>query len=198
MSEKFHNGISWGEYNKRIKSPRELCICGISFVDTKEMALDFGGGSLIDTKYMRNEAGFLHVRVIDADPDTKERVDSLADEGVSLESTTFETATISENTFDFINAQNSVGFINKDNYDSVVDQLLHALKPSGVIAVNFFGDRDDWNTPDSGKVCVSEEHVRSLLSETKIIHWEEIENDRGTALGNPKHWHTFEVIARKI
>lgn len=41
------------------------------------------------------------------------------------------------------------------------------------------------------------EDVFKLFKDFDILESEEIEKDRPTALGKMKHWHTFEVIARK-
>jgi len=40
--------------------------------------------------------------------------------------------------------------------------------------------------------------VLNLLKDFEIIKFEEIEKDEKTALGSLKHWHTYEIIAKKI
>ena len=42
-----------------------------------------------------------------------------------------------------------------------------------------------------------EEDVIELFKDFDILEFGEIEKDRPTSLGKMKHWHTFEVIARK-
>ena len=44
---------------------------------------------------------------------------------------------------------------------------------------------------------LSKEEVLSLFEKFEVIKFEEIERDGKTALGILKHWHTYEIIARK-
>ena len=41
------------------------------------------------------------------------------------------------------------------------------------------------------------EEVENLFEQFDIISFNEIEKDGKTGLGKLKHWHTFEVIAKK-
>lgn len=44
----------------------------------------------------------------------------------------------------------------------------------------------------------SKEEVENLLKNFEIIKLKEIEKDTPTALGKMKHWHMFNIIAKKI
>ena len=46
-------------------------------------------------------------------------------------------------------------------------------------------------------VFLSKQEVLELLSDFEIIKFQEIENNKKTALGKMKHWHIFDVIAKK-
>lgn len=46
-------------------------------------------------------------------------------------------------------------------------------------------------------VFLSKEEVLKLLNQFEIVKFEEIEKDGKTGLGKEKHWHIFEIIARK-
>ena len=46
-------------------------------------------------------------------------------------------------------------------------------------------------------VFLSKEQVLNLFDKFEIIHFEEIERDGKTGLGKMKHWHLYEIIARK-
>lgn len=46
-------------------------------------------------------------------------------------------------------------------------------------------------------VFLSKEQVLDLLTDFEIIKFEEIEKDGKTGFGKMKHWHTYEVIAKK-
>ena len=48
-------------------------------------------------------------------------------------------------------------------------------------------------------VFLSKEQVLELFKEQfKIIEFNEFERDEKTAIGKIKHWHVYEVIAKKI
>lgn len=44
---------------------------------------------------------------------------------------------------------------------------------------------------------LSKEKVLNLFKNFEIIEFHENEKDGKTALGITKHWHTFDIIARK-
>lgn len=46
-------------------------------------------------------------------------------------------------------------------------------------------------------VFLSKDEIIRLFEKFEIISLEEIEEDGKTALGNTKHWHVFNVIAKK-
>ena len=47
-------------------------------------------------------------------------------------------------------------------------------------------------------VFLPKEQVLSLFEKFEIIQFEENEKDGKTGLGKIKHWHTFDIIAKKI
>ena len=47
-------------------------------------------------------------------------------------------------------------------------------------------------------VFLSKEQVLNLFKKFEIIQFEENEKDGKTGLGKIKHWHTFDIIAKKI
>jgi len=46
-------------------------------------------------------------------------------------------------------------------------------------------------------VFLSKTEVLELFKNFDIIHFKEIEEDKKTALGVMKHWHIYDVIAKK-
>lgn len=46
-------------------------------------------------------------------------------------------------------------------------------------------------------VFLSENQVLELLKPFEIIKMEESETDKETGLGKLKHWHIYDIIARK-
>ena len=61
----------------------------------------------------------------------------------------------------------------------------------------FFGTKDSWvETKPKVEFLLKEEELE-LFKNFDIIHFEEIEVDKKTALGVEKHWHIYDVIAKK-
>lgn len=46
-------------------------------------------------------------------------------------------------------------------------------------------------------VFLSKEHVLELFNNFEIIDFQENEKEGKTGLGKIKHWHTFDIIAKK-
>jgi hypothetical protein len=63
---------------------------------------------------------------------------------------------------------------------------------------NFFGLNDSWVNIKEQMVFLSKEQALELFkSSFEIVHFNEIEKDGTTGLGKIKHWHIYNVIARK-
>ena len=67
----------------------------------------------------------------------------------------------------------------------------------GYFVGNFFGTKDEWKNTNEDMTFLSKEQVLNLFKEFEIIEFKEIEKDSPTGLGEMKHWHIFEIIARK-
>ena len=57
---------------------------------------------------------------------------------------------------------------------------------------------DAWAETKKQMVFLTKEQVLDLFKESfEIIHFNEIEKDGKTGLGKMKHWHIYNVIAKK-
>jgi len=97
---------------------------------------------------------------------------------------------------DLVNASYTLPFVSPARFDAVWRRIVRAVRPGGRFAGQLFGERDDWATlPDRTH------HARSaldtLLDAFVLESLREEEKDEPDALGNPKHWHVFHVVARK-
>ena len=58
--------------------------------------------------------------------------------------------------------------------------------------------RDSWVNIKEQMVFLSKEQVLELFKDSfEIIEFNEVEKDGKTGLGKMKHWHIYEVIAKK-
>jgi SAM-dependent methyltransferase len=98
---------------------------------------------------------------------------------------------------DLVNASYSLPFAPPPEFEATWRRIVAALPPGGRFAGHFFGVRDSWaSNPDLTFHTI--DTARDLLREFEVEHFFERDEDGETALGEPKHWHAFEVVARKV
>ena len=56
---------------------------------------------------------------------------------------------------------------------------------------------DEWNKAGSDMTFHDKDKVEALLSDMEIVKLEEVTRDGILANDQPKHWHLFNIIARK-
>lgn len=88
-------------------------------------------------------------------------------------------------------------FCKKDKFKEFWNKINNCIEKDGYFVGNFFGLNDSWNGTKLEMVFLSRENVFNLFEKFEIIKFKEIEKDSTTALGKMKHWHIFDVIARK-
>ena len=63
---------------------------------------------------------------------------------------------------------------------------------------NFFGEKDSWKSIKKEMVFLTKKEVLDLFKDSfEIIEFSEIEKDAITGLGKMKHWHIYNIIAKK-
>lgn len=95
-----------------------------------------------------------------------------------------------------VNANLSLPFLDADGWAHAWRQIRGAILPGGRIAAMLFGDRDAKFSPEM--TCPPETEIRALLDGFEIEHWVELEEDGQTALGEPHHFHRFDIVARRL
>ena len=97
---------------------------------------------------------------------------------------------------DLVYAGLSLPFCEARDFDAVWETVASAVRPNGFFVGHFFGPHDTWaDKPDM--TFHAREDVEALLSGFEIAQLREQDED-GTSVGGPKHWHVFHVIARKV
>lgn len=178
----------------RGKPPSSLVLKAIPYVAEKGMALDLGAGSLRNSRPLLAE-GF-RVRAIDKDPIAQEVAVDINSPELEVQITTFSDFEFPSATYDLIVAINTLPFATPEEFPKLWERLVTSLKPGGILAGTFFGPNDTW-AEKSTMTFLSKEQVEELLAEFEILELNELEKDAQDIQGNPKHWHIFEVIARK-
>lgn len=97
---------------------------------------------------------------------------------------------------DFINASFSLPFCAPTHFTRLWEIIVRAIRPRGRFAGTFFGEHDSW-AQDPSMTLRTRIQLEALLEPFEIEELLEEESDGETALGDTKHWHTFEVVASK-
>jgi SAM-dependent methyltransferase len=97
---------------------------------------------------------------------------------------------------DLINASFCLPFCPPSYFEQLWHQIQTALVPGGRFCGQLFGDRDSWAVYDDIAVQTRTQ-VEAMLQPFTVELFEEEEHPGKTALGDEKHWHLFQIVARK-
>lgn len=97
---------------------------------------------------------------------------------------------------DLVYAGLSLPFCPPEHFPAVWERVVAAVRPGGRFAGHLFGERDSWSG-DPMKTFHTAAELQRRFAGFAIESLGEVEDDRPTALGEPKHWHVYEVVARR-
>lgn len=186
----------WSAYYKITKDrpPSQILIRALECVSTKDKAIDIGGGALKDTRYLL-EQGF-DVTVIDKSPLMEQEAKALGSKNIHAFTASFEDFKFPQNQYDIVSAMFALPFTEPIHFEKVFVKIKNSLKRGGIFCGHFFGVNDEWSKNPS-MTFHTEYQIRDMCIGLEILYIQEIEKDSTTADGTPKHWHFFEIVARK-
>lgn len=91
----------------------------------------------------------------------------------------------------------SLPFCNKNDFKKLWAKINHSILKDGYFVGNFLGDKDEWKIAKEKMTFLTKDQVMELFRNFEIVEFKEVEKDGLTALGKMKHWHIFNVIAKK-
>lgn len=91
----------------------------------------------------------------------------------------------------------SLPFCNKNDFKKLWDKINQSILNDGYFVGNFFGDKDEWKIAKEEMTFLTKDQVMELFRDFEIVEFKEVEKDGLTGLGKMKHWHIFNVIAKK-
>jgi tellurite methyltransferase len=156
------------------------------------LAVDLGSGTGRDTAELVRRGW--RVLAIDGEPEAMARLAARTDldhSRVTTQVARFEDATWPA--VDLVNSSFSLPFVPADDFGAVWSRIVGSLRGGGRFCGQLFGDRDTWAS--EGVTCFTRAEVDKLLSDLVVESLDEREQDSQDALGNPKHWHIFHVVA---
>jgi tellurite methyltransferase len=187
----------WADFFRRTKNNPHWALLerAASLAGHKGHALDLGCGAGRDTRYLLAQEWY--VTAVDREPGAIAALAELPQQNLQVVQSSFEDFVFEHDAYDLVNAQFSLPFIPKASFGAVLTRLKQSIKPGGIFTGQFFGIRDEWNTPENDMTFVTREQVNELLSDLQVIEFMEEDRMGQTALGVLKHWHVFHVIAQK-
>jgi SAM-dependent methyltransferase len=164
---------------------------------TDYFAIDLGCGAGRDTFALLAQGWW--VLALDQQPEAIEWIQANVppDQKARLQTqvATFEHAILPP--ADLVNASFSLPFCAPQYFNRCWGQIVTTLRPGGRFAGQFFGQQDSWAGSPSMTFHTAAQ-IDELLGGFAVELFKEVEEDGKTALGEPKHWHVFSVVARKL
>jgi tellurite methyltransferase len=187
---------SWDHFYQltKDKPPSAGLVKAISLLGHTGEALDLGCGAGRDTRYLLTQ-GF-QVTAVDRESASLAALAQLPSMRLRLVQSTFEDFTFAS--YDLINAHYSLPFIEREQFSAVFASLKTALKPHGIFVGEFFGIHDSWNISANSMTFFTREQALGELEGLEIVTFEEEDTDGFTTEGAAKHWHIYNIIARKL
>lgn len=160
------------------------------------LAVDLGAGEGRDTAELLRRGW--RVLAIDGHPDAIRRMRGRADlvrrDRLEIRYAPFEGLDLPPAFL--VNASFSLPFCPPGHFDALWRTIVGAIEPGGRFAGQLFGDRDDW-APIPDRSHHTRAQAEALFEGFEIELFHEGEDDGKDALQNPKHWHRFDIVARR-
>lgn len=189
----------WNRYQEKTfnRPPHKILLQALKyFHGFKGYSIDLGCGAGNDTiELLRN--GW-EVLAIDNNPYSFEKIKSKLDEKQldKLETKKEDFEKLELPKADLINASFSIPFCKPESFDRLWNNIVGAININGRFSGNFLGNRDGWCRNEK-MTFFNINDIQELFNQFEIEYFEEKEYDGKTTQENIKHWHFFNVIAKK-
>ncbi len=183
------------------KPPRETLVAALEAFEREGrktgLAVDLGAGEGRDTLELLRRGW--RVVATDGHPEAFKhlwpRVPQDQRDRLTTEEVSFADTRIPE--CDLVNASFALPFCEPRDFPALWGRIVAAIRPGGRFAGQLFGDRDSWAVlPDRSHQ--SEGEVRRLFAGFELEQFKVEEKDETPEVRNPKHWHAFHIVARKL
>ena len=159
-------------------------------------AIELGCGAGNDSVYLiKNNWNILAIDREDVEERIAKRLNNEELEKFRFQKQNFESLELEKS--NLIVANYCLPFCNKDKFKELWDKIENSILDKGYFVGNFFGLNDGWKVHKPEMLFLSREQVMELFKDFEIILFKEIEKEELTGLEKMKHWHIFDVIAKK-
>lgn len=183
------------------KPPRDTLLAALAAFEREGVAagfaVDLAAGEGRDTLEMLTRGW--RVLATDAEPTAFAylwpRVASSAHDRLTTAVASFETTALPQ--CDLVNASFALPFCAPLHLPALWARIVAAIRPGGRFAGQFFGDRDSWASR-ADRTHHTQDEVMAMLAGFSIEMMRIEERDDLSDVREPKHWHLFHVVARKL
>jgi len=195
---------TWSEYYAAVagRPPRETLILALDRWQAEHPAppappgaVDLGCGDGRDTVELLRR-GF-RVLAIDPSPTGLARLNARADlvPAGRLETAQARMEDVEWGRVEVVNASFSIPFCAPARFAALWRRVVESLPRGGRFAGQFFGPDDAWASP--ALTILTRAQLEALLNPFDLERFDEQNSPGHDAKGVPKHWHLFQVVARK-
>jgi SAM-dependent methyltransferase len=181
------------------REPRPLFERGMSVLaaagTTPGQAIEIGFGDGTETVALLG-AGW-RVLAIDSTPAAAEMLRPQVSSAVArrLEVAIASAETVALPAFDLLYSGYALSYLAPPAFRRLWTVVRGRLRPGGHLVVNIFGDRDTW-ADEPGMTFVGLDALHRLVDGLEVVSIVEEDADGDSFVG-PKHWHVFDLIARR-
>ena len=179
------------------RPPRKTLLAALElFGEFRGFAVDLGCGDGRDTIELLRRAW--SVLAIDAEAEAIARLAARGDLPLQrkLETRVARFEAVAWPEADLVNASFALPLVAPGEFAALWQRIVRSLKPGGRFAGQLYGERDAW-AGSPGVTCLSRGATEQLLSELAVELFEEEEEDAVTPRGKSKHWHIYQIVARR-
>jgi SAM-dependent methyltransferase len=97
--------------------------------------------------------------------------------------------------FDLLYAGYALSFLEQGDFRRFWTGVRSVLRPGGIVIVNVFGIRDTW-AGDAYMTFVDRDTVDRMVTGLEVLALDEEDADGDSFVGR-KHWHVFDIVARR-
>ncbi|MEO6693722.1 MAG: class I SAM-dependent methyltransferase [Ignavibacteria bacterium] len=193
------NNFNWNDYNKARKNnpPRDTLLFALKKITEEKTAagkcFDLGCGPGNDTSELLLNGW--EVTATDSNPDILFYLEPLLNKykkKLKVQIASFED--IDWKKCDLVNASFTLPFCPEEHFKKLWSNIVLNINKGGRFSGQFFGMKDEWKD----LVRHTRKEILEMFSKFKIELIGEIEKDDQTAAGKMKHWHFFNIVAKKI